>query len=51
MSFIGSLVVILIATTIAGHLAARAGIPAVLGQLLIGIIIGPGVLILSVQQN
>jgi monovalent cation:proton antiporter-2 (CPA2) family protein len=44
MSFIGSLVVILIATTIAGHLAARAGIPAVLGQLLIGIIIGPGVL-------
>ena len=44
MSFIGSLVVILIATTLAGHLAARAGIPAVLGQLLIGIIIGPGVL-------
>ncbi|KRM97104.1 periplasmic nitrate reductase NapA [Liquorilactobacillus aquaticus DSM 21051] len=44
MSFIGSLVIILLFTTLAGHLAARAGIPAVLGQLLIGIIIGPGIL-------
>lgn len=44
MSFIGSLVIILLFTTLAGHLTARVGIPAVLGQLLIGIIIGPGVL-------
>ncbi|KRL04415.1 cation:proton antiporter [Liquorilactobacillus oeni] len=43
MSFIGSLVIILLSTTLAGHLSARAGIPAVLGQLLIGILIGPGV--------
>ncbi|WP_057738557.1 cation:proton antiporter [Liquorilactobacillus uvarum] len=44
MSFIGSLIIILLSTTLAGHLTARARIPAVLGQLLIGIIIGPGVL-------
>ncbi|GAJ25610.1 Na(+)/H(+) antiporter [Liquorilactobacillus sucicola DSM 21376 = JCM 15457] len=44
MSFIGSLIIVLLSTTLAGHLTARAGIPAVLGQLLIGIIIGPGVL-------
>lgn len=44
MSFIGSLVIILLSTTLAGHVTARVGVPAVLGQLLIGIIIGPGVL-------
>lgn len=44
MPFIGSLVIILLATTIAGHFAARIKIPAVLGQLLVGVIIGPGIL-------
>ncbi len=44
MSFIGTLVLILAGTTLAGHLTARCGIPAVLGQLLIGIVLGPGVL-------
>lgn len=44
MAFIGTLILILVATTIAGHFSARVGIPAVIGELLIGIIIGPGVL-------
>lgn len=44
MSFIATLILILIATTLAGHFSARLAIPAVIGELLIGIIIGPGVL-------
>ncbi len=44
MAFIGTLILILLTTTIAGHFSARVGIPAVIGELLIGIIIGPGVL-------
>lgn len=44
MSFIGPLVFILITAALAGHLIARAGFPAILGQILVGIIIGPGVL-------
>lgn len=44
MNFIGTLILILTATTIAGHFSARLGVPAVIGELLVGIIIGPGVL-------
>ncbi|WP_155287440.1 cation:proton antiporter [Lacticaseibacillus zhaodongensis] len=44
MAFLGSLVLILIATTLAGQLSTRVGIPAVLGQLLVGIVIGPAML-------
>ncbi|GKT03034.1 cation:proton antiporter [Furfurilactobacillus entadae] len=44
MAFIGTLILILVATTLAGHLSARIGIPAVIGELLIGIVVGPGVL-------
>lgn len=41
--FILQLVIILIAAKLAGHLSARLGQPTVLGQLLVGILIGPGV--------
>lgn len=44
MEFLGALVIILIATSLIGHLAARVGIPAVIGQLLVGIVLGPALL-------
>ncbi|WP_367369448.1 cation:proton antiporter, partial [Pediococcus ethanolidurans] len=44
MQEIAELCLILVATTIAGHYSARLGMPAVVGQLLIGILIGPAVL-------
>ena len=44
MEFFGVLVLILVLTMLAGHFATRVGIPAVVGELLVGIIIGPGVL-------
>ncbi len=44
MEFLKTLVLILIATTLVGHLFARIGIPAVIGQLLVGIVLGPALL-------
>lgn len=44
MEFLGTLVIILIATSLFGHLASRVGIPAVIGQLFVGIILGPALL-------
>jgi monovalent cation:proton antiporter-2 (CPA2) family protein len=44
MEFVGVLVLILVLTLLAGHFAQRIGFPAVVGQLLIGIVLGPGVL-------
>ncbi|MFD1484198.1 cation:proton antiporter [Lacticaseibacillus baoqingensis] len=44
MTFLGNLVLILLATTLVGHLSARIGIPAVLGQLVVGIVLGPALL-------
>ncbi|MHC5375358.1 cation:proton antiporter [Enterococcus sp. LJL120] len=44
MEFIGVLCLILLATTIASHFSQKIGIPAVVGQLLIGVILGEGVL-------
>lgn len=41
MELVGSLCIILIATTIAGQISVKLGFPAVIGQLLVGIIIGP----------
>lgn len=41
--FILQLVIILAAAKLAGHLSAKLGQPTVLGQLLVGILIGPGV--------
>lgn len=40
VEFIGVLCLILISTTIASHFSRRFGIPAVIGQLLIGILLG-----------
>lgn len=40
MEFIGILCLILIATTIGSHLSRRLGIPAVIGQLLVGVLLG-----------
>ncbi|MCI1985823.1 MAG: cation:proton antiporter [Lactobacillus sp.] len=44
MTFLGDLVLILIATTLIGHISVRCGIPAVLGQLAAGIVLGPALL-------
>ena len=44
MGFVGILVLMLVLTMLAGHFSQRIGIPAVVGQLLVGIFLGPGVL-------
>lgn len=44
MAFLGTLCLILVLTTLAGNFANRLGVPAVIGELLIGIIIGPALL-------
>ncbi|WP_137596983.1 cation:proton antiporter [Paucilactobacillus kaifaensis] len=43
MHAIAELFLILIATTIAGHYSARIGLPAVVGQLLVGVVVGPAI--------
>ena len=44
MELLGNLTLILLATTIVGHFSTRIGIPAVIGQLLVGIVLGPAML-------
>jgi len=44
MNFLGVLALILISTLILGHLSRQIGLPAVIGQLLAGILLGPAVL-------
>lgn len=44
MAYLGILSLILISTALAGHFSRRIGIPAVIGQLLVGIVLGPAVL-------
>lgn len=44
MEYVGAVSLILMATLLAGALSQRFGLPNVIGQLLIGIILGPGVL-------
>jgi Sodium/hydrogen exchanger family. len=44
LEFLGTLVIILITTSLFGHLASRVGIPSVIGQLFVGIILGPALL-------
>lgn len=44
MEFIGSLCLILITTSIGGHICARINLPAVIGQLIAGILLGPALL-------
>ncbi len=41
MAFIGTLCLLLILTTFAGHFSNRLGIPAVIGQILVGVVVGP----------
>lgn len=50
MAFIGTLCLILITTTLASHFSRRIGIPAVIGQLLVGVFLGSAGLHL-VQTN
>mgnify|MGYP001367547283 CR=1 FL=1 len=50
IAFIGTLCLILITTTLASHFSRRIGIPAVIGQLLIGVLLGSAGLHL-VQTN
>ena len=51
MAFIGQITIILITTLVAGYLSNRIGIPAVLGQLIAGIIVGPAVFNLVAPTN
>jgi monovalent cation:proton antiporter-2 (CPA2) family protein len=44
MEFLGILCLILITTTLAGFFCKKIGVPAVIGQLLVGIVIGPAML-------
>jgi len=44
LGYIGILSLILIVTAVAGHLSVRMGLPAVIGQLLSGIVLGPALL-------
>ena len=44
MSYLGTLSLVLITTALAGHFSRRIGMPAVIGELLVGIVLGPAVL-------
>jgi monovalent cation:proton antiporter-2 (CPA2) family protein len=44
MNFVGALAFLLVATTLAGHFARRFGLPAVVAEILIGVLVGPAVL-------
>lgn len=44
MAFVGQIALILIATLLAATISQRLGMPAVIGQLIAGVILGPGIL-------
>lgn len=44
MAFIGALCLLLVLTTLAGHLSNRIGVPSVIGQIVVGIVVGPAML-------
>ncbi|WP_143462478.1 cation:proton antiporter [Levilactobacillus enshiensis] len=44
MDLLRDLTLILLATTVVGHYSTRIGIPAVIGQLVVGVLMGPAVL-------
>ena len=44
MEFIATLVIILLVTQIVSHFSMRVGIPDVIGQIIVGIVLGPAVL-------
>ncbi|KAL3946036.1 cation:proton antiporter [Lentilactobacillus hilgardii] len=49
MGYIGQIALIIIATLLAGAISQRLTMPAVIGQLLVGVVLGPGVF--NVLQN
>ncbi len=49
MNYIGQIALILILTLLAGAISQRVGMPAVIGQLLVGVLLGPG--LLGILQN
>ncbi|MFD1125589.1 cation:proton antiporter [Lentilactobacillus raoultii] len=49
MGYIGQIALILIATLLAGAVSQRLAMPAVIGQLVVGVLLGPGVF--NVLQN
>jgi len=51
MEFIGVLIVILLLTTIISHVCIKTAIPAVVGQLLIGVLLGPSFFNLVTQDQ
>lgn len=51
MHFIGELIIILITTTLLGQIFARFNLPAVIGELLSGIILGPAILAVVHPNN
>lgn len=50
MAFLGTLCFLLFCTTLAGHFSHLMGIPAVIGEIVVGVIVGPAILNL-VQLN
>ncbi|GAB5052843.1 cation:proton antiporter [Pediococcus ethanolidurans] len=44
MEFIGTLALILFLTLFVGHYSQRMGVPGVIGQLLVGVVLGPAIL-------
>ncbi|WP_125713687.1 cation:proton antiporter [Companilactobacillus kedongensis] len=44
MAFLGTLCFLLLCTTLAGHFSHLAGIPAVIGEIIVGVIVGPAIL-------
>lgn len=51
LNFVGTLCLILLVTSIAGHYSSRLNLPPVIGQLLMGIIFGPAVLNVILSSN
>ena len=43
MNFIATLAIILLVTQVVSHFSMRMGIPDVIGQILVGIVMGPAV--------
>lgn len=43
MNFVGTLALLLTATTLAGHFARRIGLPAVVAEIIVGVVLGPAV--------
>ncbi|GAF40013.1 Na(+) H(+) antiporter [Agrilactobacillus composti DSM 18527 = JCM 14202] len=51
MTYLGQLVLILLCTKIGAHVASRLHLPSVIGELLVGVLVGPAVLHLLVPNT